>query len=728
MTPSKLGMPLRQILPVGLSLAILGLGLEGLGLVTPSLPEAKVVQSTLSTASDAVGQMWISHAYRAVNGSVVKESDLGDVTVGWLKDFIGSAGSFKTVSKNHKGLVSDNYEQSLPDITKLLAMAGQSSQFDFVYHITDLNTDMTATGTERKDTDFAHATFKAGGGGQQVQMLLKAGFKFNGTRLDISSQPLWNKSGDEMAPIMHEKEWHAISNSQSVGLLLGTYNPTPHPRYNRLLEIMDPAIRQYMLEHALAMRDNFHNQGEIKNVKDFPPLHVDYRDGSFNEIAFTDGKYNPNERITNLFTKATQNPKDLQVEEVIYSHFVLTNQDEFDALKALMQAQDQFKVFGIFDGKFVGYRNPGLAAAFYGIEINRPFGKSIHGLGYKLRTRFDAYVYQRSSTQNKPSDDPYTGASQVDPDGEPTDQHLWHDKTTMVKVIENGVRWTYIFTGSLNNSSHFANAENQLMTKILSGSALAQFFEASIKGTVALEPGFAVPMDKAMIRVAVADLIGHEVLEISLASLDMLFAAANNSDIDGFLKLVTLEASKKTRIVAKDRVGAADLATRLKRFKTFMDWYLGELKAEGSKYKASIYDYVDVVMLITSKNIFPGTVRSTLETILYNPTLAQDPVKLEALVKTAWGMLVTVPYSKAPPPTAPPAGGVATKNKAVAVTPSSTATPAVTPPAKLKIVPAPGRPVTQRAHTAPPIAARTTPTAKPAQTKKPNKCADLMKK
>ena len=229
----------------------------------------------------------------------------------------------------------------------------------------------------------------------------------------------------------------------------------------------------------------------IKDIENAPPLRITYQNGDQMEIAFTDGQVNPNRRITDLFDRAANEPDKVKIKHVIFSHFVLSNGGLVKSLRGAMKAQTGFKVFGIFDDRFIDLRGYGLATELNGFDVLLPYGKVEFGVGDAIDGRTELYAYQRGIPNE----------IETTLEGPPDKRLLWHDKTTYIEVEIDGKLYAYIFTGSFNGSNILHNAERQVMLITTPDSVIARSVRASdIERMIEVEREYLVRLPLAVLR------------------------------------------------------------------------------------------------------------------------------------------------------------------------------------------------------------------------------------
>src|ERR1039458_6910359 len=99
-----------------------------------------------------------------------------------------------------------------------------------------------------------------------------------------------------------------------------------------------------------------------------------------------------------------------------------------------MEVQRNYPVERYMDDRYLDTYGPGVAAAMEGYFVNREMGRPIEPYPENLRKfedgreRIKFYGYQRG----------VDGVIEKSLEGAPYARHLWHDKTTVAIIEENG--------------------------------------------------------------------------------------------------------------------------------------------------------------------------------------------------------------------------------------------------------------------------------------------------
>lgn len=628
------------------------------------LPAAQSVDSPLADL-DSGHEMYVSHSYPG-KPAVNPQEKIAEA----VEEYI----AFKGMPNSQKHFVFKFFEigdpvegkhsQVVQAIAKLVK-AGIKTTI-----LTDFN--QCAEGIFAKDepesTDFEHMTYKDNGPGRALKYIREElGFrlKYGESPFTVlSGVPFYNSQGDEEKPLMHDKgifalgpdgkayrsAWTGTANMNATEESTGGAAPAYGGRYNRIIRSQDPEANQFDWEHALGEIEAYDKRLGPKGLTASldVPRRVNYPNGEFRELAFTNGKQNPNDRITAMLlrgakalvdAKAARSKPDFEISEIIFSHFVLTNTPEVDALRKYLAALKAYypadfakrlKVYGVFDQKFISPSGWGEAAALDGILVQRPMGRSIFGFSGDVLPLMELYGYVRLMD----------GVDQIDPEGVPTKVHLWHDKTTMMKVIEKGIPWTYAWTRSLNDSMHFESMESQDMYRMRPGSRLAKDFEESIKAVVKAEPQYALPFSKAVVMSWLTQFTQHTYYDSGMPGYaDRIIDAlgkANYQTVSAVLAEIVQLPTKHINGIA-----GTDIKERVARFVDFLSWYAQQARKDASLYRMTYRKAVNIGVSLAADNALG--LRIALETIYYNPS--RGDAKTAELLKKAWteGLKMTIP-------------------------------------------------------------------------------------
>jgi len=610
------------------------------------LPAPEMAASALPSVDDAVRRLYVSHRFAADGALVESGSDISDYELRALQEFREGNGAFawaKAVPAKRREIWLLRYHLTDERIIEELA-AAKSAGYGQVFFVTDLNDALDAGLTEGDEpsTAFSKAAYRDSPLGRAIEKLRELGFRYNGKTAGIYSHPLYPRGGDDRVPLMHEKSLLLVTRGAGGKVeravhIGGTANLAIHARagagaavtrYNRAIEVVDPAATQRELAHAEKLVEGFGAGKPIHEIESLKPLRITYPNGELMELAYSDGRFNPNDRIADLFDRAAKAPAELEIQRVILSHFVLTNGRVVKAMEAAMKAQPKFSVFGIFDDRFIDLRGFGLATGLDGFDILKPFGQVDFGVGEKIEDRTDLYGYQRG----------IPGVGETDLDGPPTARHVWHDKTTVVLVKEKGVQKGYVFTGSFNCSGNFHNAERQTMFVLRETSPLLKATIDSIINVVRDEPDYALPLPDAVMRNGVAALIGHSDLEIPLASNRLVVSHLRAKDFNRVENEIRRLAAIPTTLAKKVPDGVVD--ERISAFRRFLDWHGEEMPHVylGDK-DVGLRKLINIAVILATPEMAPRQARDALRSALWDVRAPDDEELRAKRVEKAWALL-----------------------------------------------------------------------------------------
>ncbi|MFI5361043.1 MAG: PolC-type DNA polymerase III [Elusimicrobiota bacterium] len=612
------------------------------------LPIETSIHSTMPSVDAAIKTMYVSHAYGNADPRVVEADDLVARERKAVADFVVDT----KIPNARKHIILTRYHVEDKLLAQVLVGALKAGiRVDF---ITDFNSSMEyafADKSQQTLEDFSKAKPTQDALGEFLQILLDGGFKIvgNGSKAtplgSIYSQPIFNKKASQynkMIPIMHEKSLLFVVDSKDgmkgasdvTDYFFGTANLSDHKRYNRLFELQDEATESYALEHAVKLMGGF-RAGQL-SIEPERPHRVWYEDGSFMEMAYTNGRYNLNGRIVDLFERASKG--ELQIENVVFSHFAPTKTNLFPALRKAMLAQSGFRIFSISDEKFTNVASYGKVAVMGGFLVTPPLGGPGWGWSGDLAKRAKVLEFLKG----------VEGKVESDPDGAPYEREVWHDKTTIVYVNEEGRRWAYIFTGSFNASNKADNLELQFLFRMPVTSAWPKAVEDSIIKTVEAQKDFVLPINIGLVRDSIAAAVGMSPLYVPLKAAEALVKAAATRDTSEF------EAQWQAMVAEANRIlhleGAASEAfmrratMRLKTLLGFMAWFHSEREQGRMNYPLTVQKIVAMATVVgkatsVDKNsaMSKYSVKTQLNKVMWDPTADKD--ELERRISSAWDVL-----------------------------------------------------------------------------------------
>jgi len=518
------------------------------------------------------------YEFETDNKKATVGKDINKIEASELREFI-----YDSQTRNkYKEIIVNRYEVATPEIVDLLIEA-KERRIGKIIITTDFHPTMTGVFKEgeRQHSDFnIEGRFKVNENdmGKAFLRLREAGFEINNpdAKYGMFAPPLLNK---DYKDIQHHKELYLINHGvkdTETGLsrvkgFFGTANYTRKTHYNRHLQIGENLFLHRGVEYARKLVEAF-SQGLKINKVDFPtkPLRIVYKDGSFIETGYTVGKYNQNNRIVQMLKLNQDNPERFQIKKITMSHFVDTNTAFTNELKATMLVNLDLKVDMVVDAKFVSVDGYGLAPVKNGVKVNRPFGPSVFPYPRKHVKRIRQRVYAHKKH----------GAVDDSLDGAPSARQLWHDKTTLLDVVVDGKAWTYVFTGSLNLSNHYQNAEQQVLFKFPADSKQAQFFKDSIQKAAeeARTKGRLWPFKQHVLRDSMARLCGNGLFSMTRSEIDKFkdLIEAEEQDFDKIMKTLDRWVKRKSTLTGEEFIHWKTRRARVERMKRLLTWYRDE--------------------------------------------------------------------------------------------------------------------------------------------------------
>ncbi|MEK7388490.1 MAG: exonuclease domain-containing protein [Elusimicrobiota bacterium] len=606
-----------------------------------ALPIAISVHSNLPSVTAAINRMFVSYDYGNADPLVVDGDDLLKRERQAIADFVAD----KKIPDPRKHVILSRYHLEDKELAHVLVDAIKRKTGIRVSVIMDFNSTMEhafANDEEELLLDFSKAKTKADALGQFHQILLDGGFEMaragfkTKSRGVLYSLPIFNRKSSKyskMNPLMHEKsvllvvEPAAGSHDEPEvrSYYFGTGNLSDHKRYNRLFLLQEPLTARRALEHARQMMEGF-REGKI-SIQPERPYRVYFEDGSFMEIAHTNGnaRFNLNGRIIDLFERAANG--ELQIENVILSHFAPTKSNLFPALNTAMEAQKNIRAFSISEQKFSTPDSYGKVAVMGGFLVTPPLGGPGWGWSGDLTKRVRALEFLRA----------VEGSLETDPDGAPTNRDVWHDKTTMIHVNEAGRRWVYVFTGSFNASNKSDNPEMQMMFRFPVTSPWSAAIEDSILKTVERYKRYVEPIQTGLVRDVIAAVAALSPLYVPMEAAAALIEAArtrNFSDVKARFQSI-IDAAR----VLGEAFDPRRAAMRFELLMKIMSWFHSEREQGRMNYPLTVQKLVAMGIVVGRMNrgLSMASIKSQLNKALWDPTADKD--EMERRVAGAWDVL-----------------------------------------------------------------------------------------
>lgn len=573
------------------------------------VPELEIVKSTKSSVNEAVKAIYTAAPAENTSAHFDRlffREDLPAVEVEAIRKFVAD----ESIPQKEKEITLIRYTLGDPRVTEALIDAKKKGIS--VILITDLNPVMSLDFSQ-KESDSSAAFSKAklkdtdkSPGAKVISDLLEAGFAI---KKDIFSQPLYN-SELERHPIMHEKALLLKARDKKT-VFFGTANMAPNPRYNRTFEVEDDAFYDRYQSHVDALVEIYSKGKETKEIPEQPRTLIKYADGTEMELAFTDGRYNPNDRIGELLEKN-------KINHITLSHFVITHRGFLKSLGKAFKANPNATGFAVADDRFSSLNNGwGLAPTLAGIDITDPFNRRITGLKPEKFRRIESYVYQR------PAIDPKTGQlrKETSEEGPPVSRHVWHDKTTLVDYEDKaGKLLSSIFTGSFNLSNNIANSEFQVQLNLPKDSWIRGAVDHSIRSVVSKEPQWAVPTLEASLRNAMGVVFGLTDLEIPLEKIRKLMESIDKRNFDGMKSSLKDIASTETNLRWKTSSDVKE--ERLKQFLDFLSWYQENMPPSNLELELRMRRIVGIALVIGQPNMKEHIKANIMSSVIERPQLS----------------------------------------------------------------------------------------------------------
>ncbi len=642
------------------------------------LMKPRIIKSKFKSLDDAYARIYFSYDFKtSYPETVTTGADLDKEEIAVFSDVIHRRGNFAGLKeKNHDlAFLFERFEIGDPRTTDMLIDSAEQN-IGLTLVMTDFNTSMETEFNRglQMSANFKNSavTIKPSREGVELKRLLKAGFIICDeaelfTKISkgkrplklIVSQPLY-KPGQEN-PIQHEKQAVIAvidDNLKFVKGIISTSSSHNHsippnvtfdsqgraqPFYrNNMLEIIqEPNVAQHTYDHLMALANAIGDGKEIKDIKSIRPIQIEFQNGETLAIYHTDGKYNPNRAGVELLLNGANFPEKFKIDEVLYSEFVFTLRDEFEALRQLMKVQTSMGVTAILDGQFLDAFGYSLAAPLVGIPEVTPFGGIIYPLGHDSQMRVNAFGYQHL----------LEGRHVHKLEGAPLEIVLNHLKLRIVKAKVMNKQRTYIQKGSFNLSGHFASAERQDQIEAGEFSKVALATEESVRAFILGESkkNSAVPLRLAVVITGLARLMGRSVFEIPQDKAEEIVRVLQDFNRDATtprkVEKLLLDLGDLPTFI-KDAPSKTEIAARLKIIIGFLNWYKSPTGPNGLLYVDQIISFG---LPLAYPDATPASLRSIVENLVsHGQVKTMEPSKLELLVKKAWAELKI--KSELPPP------------------------------------------------------------------------------
>lgn len=598
---------LPKKLSIKLTLVLLFLPFASLVLAEP---EVSKIKSNLPSIDAAVKKIYVSADEKnsASNlPNLVFKPDLASVEIDAINKLIEDT----SVPNNKKEVTLVRYTLGDSRITDALVKAKNSGIK--VTLVTDLNPAMKGDFSKIQG-NFTSAFSKAdlkdtekNPGAKVIQDLLDAGFEL---KKDIISQPLYRPE-QERIPIMHEKAL-LLQSGENKKAFFGTANLARNPRYNRTFEMEDPVFFDAYQKHIEDLSAIYKKGKETSEIAPAGKTLIQYADGTEMELAFTDGKYNPNDRIVDVL-------KNNILEHIDLSHFVMTHRGFFNALGEAISKNPEATGYAVTDDRFSAIKGWGLSPALAGVDVVDPYNRKFTGLSPSSFGRIESFVYQR------PAIDPDTGKARIEQteDGPPSARHVWHDKTTLIDFKDSsGKEKTSLFTGSFNLSNNVANSEFQVQMNLPRDSWIRKAVKHSIEEVVSNEPQWAIPNLEASLRNSVALLIGVTDLEVPLELNSTFLNAIDQRNFSEMKKILSQMKEIRTKLHKKMDPEKKD--ERVDQLIGFLDWYEKNIPPSHAELDVRVQRTIGMALVIAQPNMKEHIKANLLSQVIDRPQLSID--------------------------------------------------------------------------------------------------------
>jgi len=407
-----------------------------------------------------------------------------------------------------------------------------------------------------------------------------------------------------------------LDNGTLVTHLEGTGNLTTEERFNRFFRLTDPLAIQYCLKNIDTMIKGYKEGLENTDLPSMAPQKILYQDNSSFEIAFTDGGFDPHQRTVELLKSSVPQKQEdgptiapeNKLESVLLSHYAFSGKQIDDALIEAIEANPDLSVKGIFAEQFSSTYTYGRVATYKDFEVYRPYppGDTLRGHGRSIASRVEFYTYLRQLSDADDSKD------------FPAFRHLWHDKTTEIRLLHlpTEKRWIYVATGSLNASSWgWHNAETQLLFRFHENSPMAQAIHDSIVEPIEKETDYVLPVEDSIIRSLIARLTGRSLFDVPTQLIRLFWKDLQQEKFDSAIHRIRKFAGETE--VSSKKVTDQVLEDRISAFFYLSQWYCHlehyqELTPEILRKK--IVAILSLLTLPLNKNQF----ESALSTFIYD--------------------------------------------------------------------------------------------------------------
>lgn len=611
------------------------------------------------------------------SGKVKSTLDLTALVAQSYRDFADGTGRFQkwhSIPANQKVLTICRY--NLGDKRILEAILYAKKKGIRIQIISDGNIyfqekkDFAAD--QKYSSDFENAAYNDTVSAEVLQELLRNGFTLNAdSAASIHLAPLQNLALLKIGDIYHHK--HDIFSvctdasckvtadalwQESSHNAVADKKGNPNPRVNMHIEHKSHIGAVYALDQAHAMAKVFNEgkpinaAGEIEALQ--KPLELFYTgspskanatDTGSQSIAFTNGAFNPNYRIAKMIfesvgldpngEKLTAPPADSvqrSLGKIWFLHFAPTYSRGFSAFKALRAGNPKSQIWTFCDGNFIDPMGFGLLPTMFGWmrlppfgpPITFPFSRSLLNLpdGSPAIT---GYILQ-APNPNEPD---------REPEGAPLGKTVMHLKLTIARVLENGVPWIYVYSGSLNFSNHEENAELQIHYRFPESSPIAQELISAVEQLPHVFKEYSIEPDIAILRKVLERLLGQSIFDFEPKWVHEQIELARKQDFEQLKQNILQQAKRQTQ-VAKP-LPYETIQERIEKVVGFRKWYMAQPYKYEPVFPERLGLFVELILIMERKPFPANQVKEVLKSLVWSSDAT--PTEIERRAQEAWQAL-----------------------------------------------------------------------------------------
>lgn len=602
-----------------------------------SLPPAEKAVSSMASVDAAIPKMWVSEDFGVSTSHeerLIATDELADVEIEALNAFVNNS----DISNDKKRIIFARYFMGYKKYSDAL-IAAKKAGIE-VQIILDLNLILDGNFKSNKKTkgkeytsDFANATFRDDGDELRADTLrdfLKSeeeggpGMLFS---THIFSQPLYNINKVKRVPVLHDKFLILMSDKNNIAqgnieLYFGSNNIINLVRVNRMLKVVDATLCKAFVSHAENLIKTYKAGKPTSASEQMSPVRVTYEDDSVAEFAATDGKYNPNERISDFLDSNSSN-----LESATFSHFALTYQPALKSLKKALSKSSDAKATFLTDDRFAAFDQDHLARVLVEVNPWMLFNSSSFYFPMNLADRIEVKILQELYNPNE--------KTQIqDKDIPLVTRKNFHDKLTIIELANKSAA---AYFGSLNLSNAFKNSDLQVAIYANQSSELVQTFKESVDNFIANDGNPVVDGMSAFFRNAIGAMMRTNGHNISLDSAENILDAArsrNYTKIVEEVENITSDYDSSITYLSESKYKA-----RAKQFIKLVNWYYTNEHLPESKDNKDyrLRRFLGLVYLVRDSGIKSKTRKSILRSLLKREGVTAEV--LDGLVSKALEIL-----------------------------------------------------------------------------------------